>query len=368
MVAELGKVAIIGVGLIGGSLGMALVQRRSATEVVGFDPDPASCKLAGQVEAVHRMAPSVADACRAAEVVVLATPLGNMEDVAWEVRGGVAAGTVVTDVGSTKEVLVARLEEIFLPEVFYIGGHPMTGAETSGLKGADPYLFENAVYVFTPTNRTPPAAVEKLSLLIRGIGASPLQLSPAEHDQIVSAVSHLPHLVAVALVRSLAAFSRQHPQAPLLCAGGFRDTTRVAAGNPIIWRDILTANRDKVVEMLGYFRAALQELEAALVAADPAALQQLLQETGDWRKQIPLKYKGLLPGIFDLVVTVPDRPGVIARLGKILADAEINIIDMEIMRVREGEGGSIRLGFQSAAVRARAQAALQREGIRVQVY
>lgn len=364
---ELAKVAIIGVGLIGGSLGMALVQRGVAQEVVGFDPDPATRNLALQVEAVHDMASSITGACRGAEVVVLATPVGVMKQVAGEVKAAVTPGTVVTDVGSTKEDLVTWLERVFLPEIFYIGGHPMTGAEITGLKGADPYLFENAVYVVTPTEQTPPPARSKLTGLIRGVGASPLELSPSEHDQIVSAVSHLPHLAAVALVRSVAAFSRDHPQAPLLCAGGFRDTTRVAASNPVIWRDILINNREKLLAVLSYFREALQELEDIVARGDGGGLFCLLEETSAWRQQIPLKYKGLLPGIFDLVVTVPDRPGVIARLAKILADEGINIIDMEIMRVREGEGGSIRLGFQSAEIRASAQAALQRQGIRVQV-
>lgn len=357
---------IIGLGLIGGSLGMALVHSGLAAEVVGFTRDAETRRLAVEVEAAHRVADSPQAAVAGAEIVVLAVPVGAMPVLAASLKGSLAPGAIVTDVGSTKEAVVASLESCLMPEVTYVGGHPMSGSERSGLKAADPYLFENAAYILTPTGRTLPWALERVQTLAKGVGALPLVLDPAVHDYLVAAVSHLPHLVAVTLVQTVARIARDTPEALLLTAGGFRDTTRVAGGDADLWRDIFLANREKLLQVLEVFRGSLDRLEQEIMAADAVGVGQTLQEARKWRAKIPARAKGLLPGIYELVVTVPDRPGVIARLAGILAEKGINIIDIEILRVREGEGGSIRLGFQSLEAASAAFASLRAENIRVQ--
>lgn len=363
---EFERVTIIGLGLIGGSMGMALVRGGLAAEVVGFDLDAETRRLALDLEAAHRVAASPETAVAGAELVILAVPVGAIPVLASNLKGSLTPGAVVTDVGSTKEAVVRSLESYLMPEVAYVGGHPMSGSERSGLKAADPYLFENAAYVLTPTDKTQPWALERVQALARGIGAIPLVLDAAVHDYLVAAVSHLPHLVAVTLVQTVAQIAKETPEAMLLAAGGFRDTTRVAGGDAGLWRDIFLANREKLLQVLEVFRSSLDRLEQEIRAADAAGLGRTLQEARDWRAKIPSRAKGLLPGIYELVVTVPDRPGVIARLGSILAEKGINIIDIEILRVREGEGGSIRLGFQSLEAASAAFDSLRANNIRVQ--
>lgn len=365
-VPEFGRVTIVGLGLIGGSLGMALIHGGVAAEVVGFARGAQTRSLAVELEAVHRATASLGEAVAGAELVVLAVPVGAMPALAAAMKGDLSPGAIVTDVGSTKETVVHSLENCLAPEAAYVGGHPMSGSERSGVRAADPYLFENAAYVLTPTDKTPPEAVERVQALARGVGALPLVLDPAVHDYLVAAVSHLPHLVAVTLTQTLARIAVDTPEALLLTAGGFRDTTRVAGGDADLWRDIFLANREKLLQVLQAFRGRLDRLEQEIRAADAAGLGQTLEEARAWRAKIPARAKGLLPGIYELVVTVPDRPGVIARLGSILADRGINIIDIEILRVREGEGGSIRLGLQSLEAAEAAYASLRANNIRVQ--
>lgn len=360
------RVAIIGVGLIGGSLGMALLDRRVARSVVGIGRNEENLRLALSLEAVTDYTTDPAAGVYGADLVVLATPVGAIIPTLERIIPHLAPGATVTDVGSTKEQIVARAEAVIPSACAFVGGHPMAGAETAGVRHADRYLFEGAFWVLTPTPRTVPEALERLRGVAARLGSRVITLDPAEHDLLVAAVSHLPHIVAAALANTVGGMPRGD-RALSLAAGGFRDTTRIAGSNPEMWRDIFASNRDHVLRMLGLFRHQIEQAEALLRAGDDEALTAWLSTARETRQAVPARVKGYLSDLYDLMVTVPDRPGAIANAATALASEGINLCDLEILRVREGEAGTVRLAFASVADRDRAASVLAGIGIPVRV-
>ncbi|MBC9783129.1 prephenate dehydrogenase [Heliobacterium chlorum] len=348
------RVAIIGLGLIGGSLGMALTQGRIVEEVIGFDQEEEALSLALSTQTVHRVERNMAEAVQNADLVIMATPVCTYPSIVTTIKNSLRPGTIVTDVGSTKAWVMDQMKRLLPEGIAFVGGHPMAGSEKKGIRGADRYLLENAVYVLTPDRDTVPEAIDAVEAIMCAVGARVLKLSPSEHDQMVAVVSHLPHMVAVALVETLSEVAKSFPQASMLAAGGFRDTTRVAAGDPRMWVDIAKTNREPLLHTIGLFRQALDRLESEIGGCSSdgtdqiAALQSTLSHARDVRLAIPGKAKGVLPGIHEVVVTVPDKPGVIGNMARILGEAGINIADIEILRVRERDGGTIRIGFYEA--------------------
>ncbi len=274
----LGKVALVGVGLLGGSLGLALRERRIARVVAGYarrDATLAECRQRGAVDlATRNLGQAVGDA----DVVVLCTPVCQMAGLARECLPFLKAGAVLTDVGSVKGAVVAIIEPLLArSEATFVGSHPMAGSEKTGVLAARADLFVGARCVITPTPRTPPAALNTLRGLWSSVGAEVLELSPAFHDDLVARSSHLPHVVAATLARYVLSPAHAREQA-LLCATGFRDTTRVASGSPEMWRDIATANRAALSRVLDVFVHDLAEFRELLDAGDPAALEAFFAE------------------------------------------------------------------------------------------
>jgi len=278
-----GKVTIVGMGLLGGSLGLALRERRLAARVVGYVRRPeaaAECERRGAADrATHDLAGAVKDA----DVVVLGTPIGQMRPLMEEMAPALTPGTVVTDVGSVKQTVVHDLEPMAASTgAWFIGSHPMAGAEKMGVAHARANLFEGALCVITPTPRSDPAALARAEALWKGVGMRVLRLDAGLHDQLVARSSHLPHLVASVLADAIL-----DPEAPkeqaLLCANGFRDTTRVASSSPEMWRDIALANRAPLGEALDALSAQLDAMRQALAASDAAALSALFHRAKERR-------------------------------------------------------------------------------------
>ncbi len=264
-----GSVAIVGVGLIGGSLGMALKTRRLARRVVGIGRDAARLDTAVSLGAIDAGVTRLDEGLADADVVVLCTTVGHIVGALPGVLAAVSPGAVVTDVGSTKGAIVRAAGGAGR----FVGGHPMAGSEQTGVEAATPLLFEEATWALTPTETTDPEALALVTALAREVGATTLTLTPEAHDAMLAVTSHLPHVLASALMRQAAQMQTAHPQTQSLTAGSFADATRVAASSPELWRDVCLTNREALLASLRGFRAELDILEAAVVAEDAAAIE-----------------------------------------------------------------------------------------------
>lgn len=342
------QVAIFGVGLIGGSLGMALKKHGLANQVIGFDVDQENIELAIELQAIDQGYINIQESLLSkVDLVVLAAPITVNVEILKTIKPYLKPGVVITDVGSTKAEFVAECEALLGSDYFFVGGHPMAGAEIAGVKGADPYLFENAIYILTPTKLANKKATAQLQDLFQQVGARVMLIDPDEHDFVVAAISHLPHLVASTLVNAVAEIERQHPLSLVLAAGGFRDTTRIASGDPELWKDICFSNKEKLLKVIEIFKEQLTLFEEQLELGAVEEFKGNLELAKEVRAKIPAKMKGYWPFLDEIIVTIPDRPGTIGQVAAILGEQGINIDDIEILRVREGEGGSLRLGFAS---------------------
>jgi prephenate dehydrogenase len=277
------KITIVGVGLLGGSLGLAIKKRRLAGEVVGYVRREASiieCKKAGAVNSCTR---DLREAIKDADLIVLCTPLAQMLPLFKIMRSSVKRGAIITDVGSVKATVVKELEPLVTKAgAHFIGSHPMAGAEKTGVAAARENLFENAVCVVTPTRKSNQAALRKTEQLWKAVGARVMRLAPELHDELVGRSSHLPHVAAATLANLV--LDPKHPKSqPLLCANGFRDTTRIASGSPEMWRDITVANRKNLSKSLDTFIRELKVFQSALRKGDAKAAERFFQQGKDRR-------------------------------------------------------------------------------------
>jgi prephenate dehydrogenase len=264
-------VAIVGVGLIGGSLGMALRHRGLARRVIGIARREETLAEAASVGALDEGSLDPA-AVATAELVVLCAPVLSVPPLVRALAPHLRAGALVTDVGSTKATLLAEAAALLPPGVELVGGHPMAGSERDGVLAAREDLFENAVWVVTPTPHCRRESVARLEELVRRVGARPVTLEPAPHDEAVARISHLPHVAAAALASAAADSGIPAETLALLVAGGFRDTTRIAASSPVMWRDICLTNRDAVLAGMADLERRLSGFRSALEAANAEEL------------------------------------------------------------------------------------------------
>lgn len=325
---------------------MAWKAAGAVREVVGVARRAETLAEAIRLGAIDRGTLHPEEGAEGADVVVIATPVRTIVPVAEAIQKCLKPGAVVTDVGSTKAWVCEAVWRAYGEDALFIGGHPMAGSERAGVGAADPYLFQNAPYVLVPPPRPAQEGLALLERLVRATGAVPMVMSAAEHDAIVATVSHLPHMVAASLVNTATRRSETFPALLQLAAGGFRDTTRVASGLEDVWLDICQTNARPIVESIDVFIDVLTQLRDALSAGDEERLRSALAAARRAREQLPAKSKGILGTVYDLVVRVEDRPGAIHGVTGVISRAGINIIDIEILRVREGEGGTLRLGFE----------------------
>jgi prephenate dehydrogenase len=271
------KVTLVGVGLLGGSLGLALKQRALAREVHGYvrrAGSTAECERLGVVDCATRDLRAAVDG---ADLVVLCTPIGQMRELAQTLLPVLRKGAVVTDVGSVKGSVVRQLEPLVASSgAHFVGSHPMAGGEKTGPKAAQASLFVNAACVITPTAQSVPEAVQAVERLWQSVGARTLILSPDQHDEFVSRSSHLPHVVAAELANYVLSPAYAREQG-LLCANGFRDVTRIASSSPEMWRDIAMANRIHLARVLGVFIEDLQEFQLALECGDAKMIEEFFE-------------------------------------------------------------------------------------------
>ncbi len=318
------RAAIVGTGLIGGSIGLALRER--GWQVVGTDQDESVA-----AEALRRGALDAVGPPTGADVTFVATPVGA---AAAEATKALAAGVgLVTDVGSVKAPIVGAVDDRR-----FVGGHPMAGSEQEGVAGARADLFANAVWVLTPTEETDDDALVQIRSVVASLGADVVSLSPERHDALVAVVSHVPHLTAATLMAMADERSEEHRAMLRLAAGGFRDMTRIAAGHPGIWPDICQENAEAICSVLDRFIDALGDVRALVAGGDRGGLLALLEQARAARLHLP---SGLDRDVSlaEVRVRVFDRPGELARITSLTTDVGANIYDLEIAHSVEGGQG-----------------------------
>jgi len=272
------KITLVGVGLLGGSIGLAARRRRLANRVSGFVRRAESIAECVRAGAVDDAGTDLARAVAGADLVLLCTPLAQMASLTASLVPALPRGAIVTDVGSVKGSVVAELEPLVAGAGgHFVGSHPMAGAEKTGVGAAREDLFERAICVVTPTTATNKEALRKVETFWSDLGGRTARLSPELHDDLVSRSSHLPHVVAAELANYV--LSPIHPkEQAVVCATGFRDTTRIASGSPEMWRDIALANRQHLARVLGVFIGDLQEFQHALETQDAKAVEEFFQD------------------------------------------------------------------------------------------
>ncbi len=358
-------IAIVGVGLIGGSLGVALKGLGIGRSIVGISRQETLDAAEGLnvIDTGYRYDDLERGIAEAA-LVFLCTPIVRILDLLPGVLGAARKGAVVTDVGSTKHAIVSTASAHKRDGVYFVGGHPMAGSEHRGVSAADPFLFQNAIYVLTPSPDTPDFVVEKLANLAKALGARPMRMAPGEHDRAAAAVSHLPQMMATSLVSMIGRMTEAEGLPIRMAAGGFRDLTRIASSPFEMWRDICHTNADPIREMIDLY---IESLTAMRGAVDHDRLEQAFAYANRVRGQIPTDSKGFLHPLFEILLVAEDRPGVIADVALTLAGDNININDIEVLNVREGEGGTIRMGFDSRPCAEQAVDVLEKAGYSVRL-
>ncbi|WP_318617345.1 prephenate dehydrogenase [Sporosarcina sp. YIM B06819] len=352
------NVTIIGLGLIGGSLGLAL-KRDPELHVTGYDRSFSTLDQAFRRGIIDTIATSIDNACEQADVIIFATPVNTtvammQQAVNWTVKEDV----IMTDTGSTKGPIMEAAKALLARGITFIGGHPMAGSHKSGVTAAKGHLFENAYYILTPDSRTDSTKVECLRQLLAPTKGKVVVLDAGEHDRMTAIVSHFPHLVASSLVGRLSAQQQQQPFVNKLAAGGFRDLTRIASADPIMWRDITTQNRAELLKQLDGWLEEMGHVRDMLMSNDPAEIYDYFAEAKKYRDDLPITSQGAFYTTFDLHIDIPDHPGIISEITKILADERISLTNIRIVETRTDVFGILVVSFQSADDREQAKSAL----------
>jgi prephenate dehydrogenase len=334
------RIAVLGVGLIGGSIGLA-AKRRLGAEVAGFDIEAANAERGLELGALDRAAATIGEATREAEIVFCAGPVGTLPGLVADALGASGAETVVTDVGSTKRELIAGLPDDERLGRF-IGGHPVAGAESAGVENARDDLFEGARWYLTPTERSSGMLYDRLQRAIADLGARPQAIDAETHDRLMATVSHLPHVIANVLVQQAAAAATEESERLPEVGPSFRDTTRVAGANPTIWGDIFATNSEAVAREIDAAAERLREAADVIRSGDSQRVSAWHGAARDDRRR--LLESDLVGGeLYELRLSVENRPGTVAEIALALGRAGVNIEDMALYPAPDMRTGAISL-------------------------
>jgi prephenate dehydrogenase len=331
------RVAVIGVGLVGGSIGLAARERVPEVEVLGYDAAPGALEAAVTRGALSRAAGSIGEALADARACFLCAPVTALPGLVRDVLQEAPADCVVTDVGSTKRVVATATDD---PR--FVGGHPVAGAESSGVGNARADLFEGAAWYLTPGPRSSGLLYERLHRLVAALGASPIAIDPDAHDRLLATVSHLPHVVANVLVSQAAGALRREDE-PLPRVGpSFRDATRVAGASSEIWTGIYATNGEAIAAEIDEAVERLRAVAAALRDGGEAAIAEWNDGARDDRRRL-LEAELAAGALHELRVSVPNRPGTVAQVALALGRAGVNIADMALAPAPDMRSGAMTL-------------------------
>jgi prephenate dehydrogenase len=340
------KAAIIGTGLIGGSIGLAVKQAACVGYVTGCARNRATLDAAIKAGAIDQGYTDCAEAVVDADIVFLTTPVSSVIPEGRKVIPAMKKGAILTDAASVKTGIVSVLDaEAKAAGINFIGGHPMAGSEVSGVAAADGDLFRNAAYILTPTENTDTRSLQTLSRVIGEIGARVFTLNPEAHDRVVGTISHLPHVLSSSLVNVASSRKQEFNNIFKLAAGGFYDMTRIAGSASGIWVDICLENREAIQELISQYKDELETFAELLNDGDAEGVRLKLDNARTVRQSLPRLKDAELPLVFELTIVVPNRPKILSEITMIFADLGVNIEDIQIVHSTEADRGLLRISI-----------------------
>ncbi len=340
-------ITIVGLGLIGGSIAKALKERCNVKKIIGIDFNESSLQQALDENIISVAATDIIPEIQESDIVFICTPVGKTVEWIEKILPHIKPNCILTDTGSTKSQLMAKIEQI--PSTFrFVGGHPMAGSEKSGYIASRSHLFENAYYVLAPCSKTEDQDIALLTDIVRSFGSIPVQLAPQIHDEVTGAISHVPHVIASALVNMVEKSDTPEGYMQKIAAGGFKDITRIASSNPEMWHNISFSNNDAILKVLDNYIEILNNFKNAITHNDDDYVFNFFSKAKIYRDNMASKVTGLIPKSFELIIDVKDTPGIIGEVATILGENHINIKNINVSNSREYEGGVLILSLTDA--------------------
>lgn len=338
----------IGLGLIGGSIAKALKQTDPSTRIIAYDVNRESVLLAEEEGVADITANCIDKSFSTCDYLFLCAPVSHNDENLSAIRQILSPDCVLTDVGSVKSTTHKAVAAAGLSHQF-IGGHPMAGSERTGYRNAKALLLQNAYYILTPTEQTPPEKLSAYRVLVQKMGAIPLVLPPGQHDFVTAGISHLPHVIASTLVNLVKDTDSSDGIMKQIAAGGFKDITRIASSSPVMWQQICLTNGENISCLLDAYIKALLETKKALDTKDADALYALFDSARTYRESFVSTSSGPIKRMFDMSIDIDDKPGALSSVVSLLASHAINIKNIGITHNREAEEGVMRIEFYDEA-------------------
>lgn len=355
------NILIIGLGLIGGSIALAIKKEHPNCFIYGFDVNVEQARLAKTLQVIDKDVTNLEQIIHLCDFIFISTPVQQTEHIIDDLsKYSLKDNVIVTDVGSTKQRIIQKAEVLVENGITFIGGHPMAGSHKSGVAAAKAHLFENAFYILTPTKKNIDSIeIQELKTLLKGSKANIITMSAEEHDRIAGVISHFPHIIAAGLVHQAEYYQSENELVSRLAAGGFRDITRIASSNPSMWRDILIHNKDSLLQLFDYWFEEMKKIRRFVASGNSDQIYDYFEKAKNFRDGLPTRTKGAIPSFYDLYVDVPDYPGVISEVTGYLALEKISITNIRIIETREEINGVLRISFQSEEDREKAKKCIE---------
>lgn len=353
------KIGFIGLGLIGGSIAKAIKHFYPDYEILAYDVSRESLSLALTDKVIDSVCTGVDAAYKDCDYIFLCTPVSYNEAYLYLLKDIIKPDCLISDVGSVKSGIHRQVEKLSLSANF-IGGHPMAGSEKSGFSHSNRVLIENAYYVLTPSKTVSHDRLEEFKNFTASLGSIPLVLDYEEHDYVTAAISHLPHIIASALVNLVKESDTREGLMKMIAAGGFKDITRIASSSPAMWQQICLTNRENITQVMDSYMKALEKVKDEVVSGDQDALYELFASSREYRNSIPNSSAGPIKKAYALYCDIIDEAGGIAAIATILAAGNVSIKNIGIVHNREFEEGVLRIEFYDEASSGRAAELLRK--------
>lgn len=358
-------VLVAGLGLIGGSIAKAIPKEH---HVIGYDIDQSTLEYAAENLIINEIADNFEDAALKSDFIFLASPISSTIELLKRLDVlSFNHNVIISDACSVKGSILEVANQLVNSNITFIGGHPMAGSHKKGIWAAKSHLFENAIYVLSPTINATDEHVVKTKELLKHTLSRFVILTPEEHDEMTGVISHFPHLVASSLVHQAKKWQNKHHYLPELAAGGFRDITRIASSNPELWQDIFAHNQGKMSVLLNDWIEEMTTLKQMIELNEKKQLTSYLKEAKAYRDGLGERQKGALTPFYDIYVDIKDRAGAIANVVQLLADNEVSIQNIRILEIREGITGALRISLPTKEMQDKSLHVLNKEGYEVSI-